>query len=258
MRIAKRFVSVIMISLLLLLTVSVGSVSFAATKKVKSVKLNKTSITLYIGNTYKLTATVSPSNATNKKLMWSTSDKSVVTVASGKVTAKKSGTAIVTAKAKDGSGKKATCKVTVKKRPVKSVKLNKTTVTMYTGNSLTLKATVSPSDATNKKVTWKSSNSKVAVVNSKGKVTAKKNGTATISAVTADGKKKATCKITVKNYYTVEGANVHLASTDIVWIPVKGGTKFHIRSSCSNMINPKKVTVKNAVENGFSACKRCF
>ncbi len=258
MRAIKRILVLLMTSLVLISCVSAGSVSLAATKKVKSITLNKKSITIYVGDTYKLTATVSPTKASNKKLTWSTSDKKIVTVSSGKITAKKAGTATVTAKAKDGSGKKAACKVTVKKRPVTAVKLNKTKATIYTGNTLTLKATISPSNATNKKVTWKSSNSKVAAVNSKGKITAKKSGTATISVVTADGSKKATCKITVKNYYTVEGAGVHLASTDYVWIPVKGGTKFHMGPDCSNMDKPQKVTVKKAVEKGYSACKKCF
>ncbi len=342
MKILKRAVTLLMTALLLFTAFSANTVTLAAGKKISSIKLNKTNLTVYIGNTYKLTATVLPTDASNKKLTWSTSDKNIVTVSSGKITGKKAGSATVTAKAQDGSGKKAVCKITVKKQPVKSVTLNKTKAIVYVGSSLTLKATVSPENATNKKVTWKSSNTNVAVVNANGKitakkagtvtisvltidgnkkavckvtvkkqpvksvalnktkatlytgekltlkatinpsnatnkkitwtssnskvavvnengiVTAKKNGTVTISAVTADGNKKAVCKITVKNYYTVEGSGVNLASTDKVWIPTNGGKKFHKTSACSSMVNPKKVTVKVAVESGFSACKRCY
>ncbi len=85
-----------------------------------------------------------------------------------------------------------------KKVKVKKVKLNKKSKTLRVGKSFTLKATVKPSNATNKKVTWKSSNTKVARVSRSGKVTAVKKGTATITVTTKDGKYKATCKIKVK------------------------------------------------------------
>ena len=156
------------------------------------VKLNKTKITLNVKKTYQLKVT-----GTTKKVIWSTSKKSVATVNSkGKVTAKKKGTATITAKV---SGKKYTCKVTVK-QPVTSVTLNKKTATLTKkGATVTLKATAKPTNANNRKVIWKSSNTKVAKVNSSGKVTAVANGTATITATAADGsKKKAACKVTVK------------------------------------------------------------
>ena len=114
----------------------------------------------------------------------------------GKVTAKSAGTTIVLAITADGS-KTATCKVTVTV-PVTSVKMNKTSLSLEKGTTSTLTATVSPSNASNKKVTWTSSNTKVATVDKNGKVTAKAAGTATITVKTADGNKTATCKITVK------------------------------------------------------------
>ena len=166
---------------------------------VTGVKLNKTSQTLAVGKTAALKATVSPSYATNKKVTWSSSNTSVATVnANGTVTAKKAGTATITVTTADQK-KKAACKITVT-QPVTGVSLNKTKLTMGNGQSVTLKAAVAPSDATNRKVTWKSSNTKIASVNSAGKVTAaaNANGTVKITATTADGKKVAACTVTVK------------------------------------------------------------
>jgi uncharacterized protein YjdB len=144
-----------------------------------------------------LKATVSPSDATDKAVTWKSSNTKVASVSSnGKVTAKKVGTATITCTTKDGK-KTYTCKITVK-TPVTKVKLSKTKATLKKGKSVKLKATVTPSKAY-QKVTWKSSNTKVATVSSSGKVTAKKKGTATITCTAADGSgKKVTCKITVK------------------------------------------------------------
>ena len=168
-----------------------------------SVKLNKAAQTITAGKTATLTATVSPANATNKKVTWKSSNTTVATVsAKGVVTAKKTGTAKITATAADGSKKSAVCTITVKPSTiaVTGVKLDKTKLTMGNGQSITLKATVSPSNATNKKVTWKSSNTKIAMVSSTGKVTTTSaaNGTVKITATTTDGKKVATCTITVR------------------------------------------------------------
>lgn len=160
---------------------------------VTGVSLNKKSLTLAPKKTATLTATVAPKNATNKTVTWKSSNTKVATVKNGKVTAKAAGTAKITVKT--ANGKTATCKVTVKVA-VKKVKLSKTKVTLGVKEKLNLKATITPKNATNKKVTWKSSNKKVAAVSSKGMVTAKKTGKATITA-TVDGK-KVTCKVTVK------------------------------------------------------------
>ena len=165
---------------------------------VESVSLDKTSITLTEGDSQTLTATVSPSNATNKNVSWKSSNTSVATVSNGKVTALKAGTASITVTTEDG-GKTATCQVTVNARVynVESVSLDKTSITLTEGDSQTLTATVSPSNATNKNVSWKSSNTSVATV-SNGKVTALKAGTATITVTTDDGGKTATCMVTVE------------------------------------------------------------
>ncbi len=169
---------------------------------VTKVTLNKTSAKLYKGQSITLTATVAPSNATNKAVTWKTSDSSIATVSGGKVTAKKAGTATITAETVNGI--KATCKVTVQ-IGVTKITLNKTAATIKKGETLKIKATVSPSNAVNKAVTWTSSNTKVATV-SDGTVTAKGLGTATITAKTANGT-NATCTLNVvgNDYVIVTG-----------------------------------------------------
>ena len=166
--------------------------------KPTSVSLNKTTATLTSkGATVSLTATVAPSNAGCKDVTWKSSNTSVATVDSnGKVTAVGNGTATITVTTVSG-GKTATCKVTVSIATT-GVTLNKTSATLTSkGQTLSLTATVSPSNAANKNVTWKSSNTSVAIVDSNGKVTAVGNGTATITVTTASGGKTATCKVTV-------------------------------------------------------------
>ena len=162
-----------------------------------SIKLNKTSATLTVGSMLTLTATISPTNATNKKVTWSSSNTAVATVSSGKVTAKGKGTATITAKT--ANGKTATCKITVNEKVVapSGISLNTSSMVLYVGENAILSATLSPSNVTEKTITWTSSNTKVATVTD-GKVTAVGAGTAKITAKTSNGK-TATCTITVKN-----------------------------------------------------------
>ena len=116
----------------------------------------------------------------------------------GVVTAVGKGTATITVTTNDGK-KTATCKITVKNPvKVKKVILEKTKANLKKGKKLTLKATISPKDATNKEVTWKSSKPKIASVDKNGVVKGLKKGTTVITVTTKDGKKTATCKITVK------------------------------------------------------------
>lgn len=163
--------------------------------KVTKVALNKTSVTLNKSKTVALAATVTPSNATNKVVNWNSSNMKVATVdKNGKVKAVGKGTATITATAADGSGVKATCKVTVKV-PATKVTLNTKKIYVVKGKSVSLKATMTPSDTTDK-ITWKSNKPKTATVDKKGKIKAKKTGTVTITAKSTSGK-KATCKVYV-------------------------------------------------------------
>ena len=147
-----------------------------------------------VGESITLTATVSPDNATNKSVTWSSDDEAVATVdTNGIVSAKSEGTATITAKAGEQSD---TCTVTVSKIPVSSITINGAEPTLVEGDTLILTATITPSDASYKTVTWTSSNDTVAIVDQNGKVTAKSVGTATIKA-TVDGVTEE-CTITVE------------------------------------------------------------
>ena len=164
------------------------------TVPVTGVSLNKTTLSLAKGATETLAATVTPSDATDKSVTWSSSDETVATVdEEGKVTALKVGMATITAKAGE---KTAECVVTVSPVSVTSVTLNKTSLSFSTLNSTqTLTATVKPDNATDKTVTWSSNDTSVATVSSSGVVTSKGSGTATITATA--GEKSATCRVTV-------------------------------------------------------------
>lgn len=223
MKTTKKIVALFLAVLMVFSAISVSMISFAATKKVTKIALSKTSATIYATKTLTLTAKVTPSNATNKKVTWSTSNKSVATVSSkGVVTGKKAGTATITVKTADG-GKKATCKVTVKKLvKITSLKLNYTAKTVNVGSSLKLKATAKPTNASILTYKWTSSNTKVATVASNGTVKGIKAGTATITCAATDGSgKKATCKITVKN---VPVSSITLNKTSITVYPAKSYT----------------------------------
>ena len=177
------------------------------TVDVEKVSFNKSATTLTEGESETLTATITPSNATgDKTVKWSSSNAEVAAVDSnGKVTAKKAGTAVITATS--SNRKTASCTVTVKQKEIAitGVSLNKSTTSITEGESETLTATITPSNATgDKTVKWSSSNAEVAAVDSNGKVTAKKAGTAVITA-TSSNRKTASCTVTVKQKDTYTG-----------------------------------------------------
>ena len=204
---------------------------------VTGVTLSPTSITLVEGESQDLTATITPSNAENQKVRWSSSDASVAIVTDGKVTALKAGNATITVTTEDG-GKTATCavKVDAKVYPVTSVSLDKTTCELTEGDELTLTATIAPDNATNKNVTWSTSDASVATV-ADGKVTALKAGTTTITVTTEDGSKTATCAVTVKaKVYPVTGIALDKTTCEMT----VGGNV-----TLTATINPANATNKN-------------
>ena len=204
---------------------------------VTSVTLNSTSMELVEGTTQTLIATVSPSNADNQKVIWSSSNSSVATVANGVVTAIKAGTATITVKTDEGA-KTATCNVTVvaKEIPVISISLDQTKIELTEGDELTLTATVKPDNATNKNVSWTSSNESVASVTN-GVVTAIKSGTAIITVKTDDGGKTATCNVTV----VAKEIPVTSISLDQTKIELTEGDKFTLTAT----VKPDDATNKN-------------
>ena len=210
--------------------------------KPTSVSLNKTTATLTSkGATVSLTATVAPSNAGCKDVTWKSSNTAVATVSStGVVTAVGNGTATITVTTASGS-KTATCTVTVSIATT-GVSLNKTSATLNSaGQTVQLTATVSPSDAANKSVTWKSSNTAVATVSSTGVVTAVGNGTATITVTTASGSKSATCTVTV----SIATTGVSLNKTSVTLDSVGETVQLTATVSPSNAAN-KSVTWKSS------------
>ncbi len=209
MSMLKRILAVVLAAAVAvsILTVPDAEVS-AATGKVKSVavtNLPAKQLTLKKGKSFTLKTKVSVSGKkVSKAVTYKTSNKKVATVnAKGKITAKKKGTATITIYSK--ADKKKTCKIKVTVgTPVTKVKLNKTKANLNVGKSLTLKTTLSPKKPSNKGIIWKSSNTKIATVTSKGVVKAKKAGMVKITATAKDGSgKKAVCKITVKKTETV-------------------------------------------------------
>ena len=168
--------------------------------KVTSITLNKTSENIEKGKTLTLKATIKPNNATNKKITWSSKNKNIATVDNnGKITAKKVGITNIIATTKDGTKKSAKCKITVT-QSVKNVRLNQKNITinMAKNKNVTLKATVEPSNATDKNIIWSSSNASIATVDKNGKITAKKPGKVTIIAKSKNGK-QAKCTVSINN-----------------------------------------------------------
>ena len=164
----------------------------SVTVPIESITLNKSELTLYKGESETLVATIVPTDATENNITWGTLNSHIAAVDSnGKVTAIGGGKTTITAKA---GSKVTSCIVTVI-APVESITLNRTNITLGEGESVTLKATVIPKDATDDTVTWYSSDESIATVDQNGTVNAIKQGAATIVAKAGD--KQATCALTV-------------------------------------------------------------
>ena len=157
--------------------------------KVTGISLSDSSASIVVGNSKQLSVKeIKPSNATNKSVRWSSSDTSIVSVdQSGLIKGVKEGEATISVISNDGSNIKTSIKVVVSKIAVTGVKLDHTKAITEVGDKTTIKATVSPSNATYKSVKWSSSNTSIATVSSSGVVTGKGQGKATLKAV-ADGK----------------------------------------------------------------------
>ena len=188
------------------------------TVAVKEITLSKSTLTLLEGGSETLIATISPAEVENKSIKWTSSNEAVATVSSsGEVKAVALGTATITATTVNGN-KTATCTVTVTATPsaITGVQLNKTALSLSVGEKETLTATVTPTNVTNKNVTWSSNNTPVATVSANGEVTAVAAGTATIIVTTVDGGKTATCAVTVvEKIVPVEGVSLNKTALEL-------------------------------------------
>ena len=184
------------------ITVKTNDGGFTATCKVTvkpvavtGITLDRSEVSMKVGDMIVLTPTIQPENATEQVVTWSSSNPSTVKVENGKLTALQEGTATITAKC---GNKTATCTVTVQKADItaESVTLDLSSMELAVGGTARLTATVKPDEATVKTVQWSSSDDSVATVAADGTVTAVKEGTATITAKC--GEKSADCTVTVK------------------------------------------------------------
>ena len=201
------------------ITASAGGKSATCSVKVSakiiavtSISLDKASLSIQVGDTETLTATIQPDNATDKAVVWTSSEDAIASVSNGKITAHKSGKATITAKSGTCS---AECEVTVSVN-TESITLDKTTLSLSVGETAQLTATVKPDDATDKTVTWSSSDESVAKVDN-GKVAALKSGKATITAKCGD--KTAYCVVTVTvpvSSMTIDKTTLSLAIGEFV------------------------------------------
>ena len=220
---------------------------------VTGISLDKTSLSLIVGNTEHITATVKPDDATDKSVFWVSMNERIATVdQSGNVTAVGAGTTTVNAVATSNQDISATCQVTAVAATVAvtGVSLSKTSLSLTEGASEKLLATVSPSNATNKSVTWSSSDDSVATVDQSGNVTAVKAGTATITVRTTDGGKTASCSVNVTAAISI----IDFILTDgACWVPLlnaKPKQDMIIVSSFYVGRDPKRGSIFYVTEDG--------
>lgn len=202
-------------------------------QSVKGLSLNKDTVTIAKGETAKLKAVITPENATNTNVIWKSSNTSVAKVSSaGKITGKSGGTAVITCTTEDGN-LEANCIVTVTELVTK-ITLNKSSYKLGVGKSVTLKATVKSTSATNQTIKWVSSNTKIAKVTTTGKVTGKKVGTCTIKAKATDGSGVvAKCKIRVVRQATSVKLNK-------MYVKMYVGASYTLEAT----IKPKNASIK--------------
>lgn len=193
------------------------------TVHVTGVTLNRTALTMDAGEGRRLTATITPGNATNKAVAWSSSNTAVATVdRNGYVSALKAGTAVITVRTEDG-GKTASCTVTVRSGaqvPVTSVSIVKTRsyIALQEGATRRLDIEILPDNATDKNVTWRTNDSGIVTVNRYGEITGVHEGTATVTVTTADGRKSDSVLVEVipaNEWVRPTGVDLNLVSTTI-------------------------------------------
>lgn len=187
----------IMLFLIFILSALIVFSSCGSKKVNVQLKLDKADINLEVGASENLSFTISPAGPSSPAVEWISDNVNVVMVdAGGTVTAVSPGKAEITIKTKDGSSS-AICNITVNAKTVKGISLNKDTVSIETGSTLKLEASIYPEGAENKKIVWESSDAKLATVDQSGNVTTISAGTVYITAKTEDGNFTTKCTITI-------------------------------------------------------------
>ena len=210
---------------------------------VTGITVNPAVATIMIGSTTMLTAAITPSDANNQNYSWSSSNSSIATVSSsGVVTGISEGTAVITVTSADG-GFTAPCNITVIPIAVTGVGITPSTVTTRIGANTTLMATVAPSNATNKTVSWSSSDTGVATVSSAGVVTGVAAGTAVITVTTEDGGYTANSIITVSGTCNATGY-----ITFEKWLNIYGITVASLTGNAKYPNNPSSSTTLTSFE----------
>ncbi len=208
---------------------------------IKSISLEYESINLQAGQKKWLYYTIEPRYASNQDVTWSSSNENVATVSEyGNVTAVGVGEADITATAVDG-GLKASCHVIVGGVSLTGIKLDRTSAVVAIGGNITLKVTYAPENASNKTVSWSSSDDTIARV-ANGKVTGLKEGKAVIKAVSQDGKHEASCEVTVKKPQDITPEDEELNNQDDVQPDTAKPIK--VSENKTTKINDADVTVK--------------
>jgi uncharacterized protein YjdB len=171
----------------------------AAEKEVDLDEASGNAITVAVNETVRLNIVFRPENATNKRVTWSSDNRDVATVSNnGSVKGIRPGTAVVTVRTEDGS-RTATCTITVVHVPVTGIAFahNHKAQSVEVGRTVTLRPEISPQNASNKNIIWRSSDPTIATVSERGIVTGVRTGVAVITAETEDGRRQDTCEITV-------------------------------------------------------------
>ena len=213
---------------------------------VKNIKLSTNKLTMKVGSVNQLIATIEPSNATNRELVWSSSDSSIATVNNkGVIKGIREGVVTITVKTKNGTVI-AKSTITIENVPtptstpmvIESLSFNENNISVKKGDSLNLVVTVKPSELSSSKLTWKSSDSSIVSVDENGVIKGLKEGTTTITVTSSNGK-SATCKVTV----TAESIDVE----KIILNPTEMNLKVGSTSQITSKVLPENATNRELV-----------
>lgn len=212
--------------------------------KATDIKLSETEKSIELGETFTLTATLTPNNSTDKTILWSSSNTSIAKVEDGKITALQKGECVITATTQDGSIK-AECKVIVIPVSVKSIELSNLNMQILDGEISKLNYTILPDNTENKNVTWQSSSPDVVSVDNNGNISALKIGSSTITVTTEDGNCTSSCKVTVSDI-TGFMKLTFSGSVAIINGYVTGNVYCFIKNTSSKDITLTKLEVKDS------------